>query len=101
MRSSPNVNNVSEDAVVITAKAAELFLAHLAVNAHDRKNDHNLEYNDIAEIVEQNSEFSFLHDIIPKKITVREYRKMLAEFQNEDTTEKCNRKREASSEEEN
>jgi len=102
MRSSPRVNQLSEDAIVITAKAAELFLAHLALSANEKRKDpQSLEYTDIADIVQNKSEFSFLQDVIPKKITVREYRQLISGLQTEGaekSSDKC--EQEPSSEEE-
>ena len=86
MKSSPEVANVSSEAVLLTAKAAEMFLSLLASTSLDQAADEQtLDYNDIARIVHSDARFAFLKDIIPKKITVREYNAILKEVEKEES----------------
>jgi len=84
MRSSPDVPNVSSDTVLLTAKAAELFLALLASESINKSRNKTLEYNHISHVVHTDPRFAFLKDIIPKKIVVREYRNILKEVETEE-----------------
>ncbi|RWS17777.1 chromatin accessibility complex protein 1-like protein [Dinothrombium tinctorium] len=87
MRSSPHVRDVSEDATVLAAKGAEMFLAFLASKAYEKSDDKtHLDYKHIADAVERDSQLAFLKDIIPQKITVRQYRQLLQETEHDKQT---------------
>lgn len=82
MKSSPDAANLSSDAVLLTAKAAELFLAVMANTAFEESSSsETLDYNDISKMVESDERFAFLKDIIPPKITVRTYQAILKEVE--------------------
>jgi chromatin accessibility complex protein 1 len=86
MKSSPDAANVSSDAVLLTAKAAELFMDVLAKKALENSDkDDTIEYNDIARVVHSDPRFAFLKDIIPQKITVRAYRTILKEVEEKES----------------
>ncbi|KAI2796103.1 hypothetical protein RDWZM_000264 [Blomia tropicalis] len=73
MRSSPNLTTVKNDAVALTAHAAELFVRDLVQRTYqhvDLKSE--LKYEDLADFI-ASSDINFLKDIIPKTITVAEY----------------------------
>ncbi|KAL0268670.1 UNVERIFIED_CONTAM: hypothetical protein PYX00_010514 [Menopon gallinae] len=61
MKSSPDVENVSSESIHLVAKAAELFIQYLAQKSlmySDNKS--NLQYKDVAIIVDQDQELEFL-----------------------------------------
>ncbi|XP_078254718.1 chromatin accessibility complex protein 1 [Rhinoraja longicauda] len=81
MKSCPDVSSINQDALVLTAKATELFVQHLATYAYKSSTSEKKElaYNDLADCVENSETFQFLADILPKKILASEYLKMLEE----------------------
>ncbi|XP_032875770.1 chromatin accessibility complex protein 1 [Amblyraja radiata] len=81
MKSCPDVSSINQDALVLTAKATELFVQHLATYAYKSNSSEKKEltYNDLADCVENCETFQFLADILPKKILASEYLKMLEE----------------------
>lgn len=57
----------------------ELFITYLAQQTQ-RKNTGNreLNYEDLASFVQHNNKLEFLHEILPEKITVKQFREILA-----------------------
>ncbi|XP_036119799.1 chromatin accessibility complex protein 1 isoform X1 [Molossus molossus] len=87
MKSSPEVSSINQEALVLTAKATELFVQHLATYSyrHGRgKEAKALTYNDLSSAAEESETFQFLADILPKKILASKYLKMLKEKDEED-----------------
>lgn len=56
----------------------ELFISYLTVQTH-KHNAHkkDLNYNDLSKFVQDEEKLEFLHQIVPKKITVKEFREIL------------------------
>ncbi|XP_063812214.1 chromatin accessibility complex protein 1-like [Pseudophryne corroboree] len=80
MKSSPDVTNINQDALIITAKATELFVKYLASYSYKHgsgKETNTLTYDDLSNTVEESETFQFLSDILPKKILGSDYLKML------------------------
>ncbi|KAK6617778.1 hypothetical protein RUM43_014006 [Polyplax serrata] len=78
MKSSPDVENVSSESIHLVAKATELFIQYLAQESLiNSKSAAELRYEDLAEIVDKDQRLEFLRELIPQKITVREYRSLL------------------------
>ncbi|CAH2286015.1 chromatin accessibility complex 1 [Pelobates cultripes] len=80
MKSSPDVANINQDALIITAKATELFVKYLASYSYKHgtgKESNTLTYDDLSETAEESETFQFLSDILPKKILASEYLEML------------------------
>ncbi|OTF79745.1 chromatin accessibility complex protein 1-like protein [Euroglyphus maynei] len=76
IRSCPNLTTVKKDAIVLTSMAAELFLQDLIKNVYKLSPDKaNLTYNILADFIAK-PEYSFLHEAIPQKITVRQYEEL-------------------------
>merc|ERR1712050_1490 len=74
MKSSPDVAHLSNDSLYLVTKATEIFVQDLSRYCLKRSKDPNkVTYNDLAEIVDNDEIYQFLQDIIPKKITAREY----------------------------
>lgn len=82
MKSSPEVSSINQEALVLTAKATELFVQYLATYSYRHGNGKEkkaLTYNDLSNTAEESETFQFLADILPKKILASKYLKMLKE----------------------
>ncbi|XP_066435158.1 chromatin accessibility complex protein 1 [Eleutherodactylus coqui] len=80
MRSSPDVSSINPDALIITAKATELFVKYLVSYSYKHgtgKETNTLTYDDLSNTAEESETFQFLSDILPKKILASDYLKML------------------------
>ncbi|XP_069815909.1 chromatin accessibility complex protein 1 [Dendropsophus ebraccatus] len=80
MKSSPDVSSINQDALLITAKATELFVKYLAMYSYKHgtgKETNTLTYDDLSHTAEESETFQFLSDILPKKILASDYIKML------------------------
>ncbi|KAK2090647.1 Chromatin accessibility complex protein 1 [Saguinus oedipus] len=87
MKSSPEVSSISQEALVLTAKATELFVQYLATYFYRHssgKKKKVLTYSDLANTAEESETFQFLADISPKKMLASKYQKMLEEEKRED-----------------
>lgn len=60
----------------------EMFIKHLAISSEKAAGGKEIEYKHVAEVVNTSERFDFLTEIIPKKITVRQFKKYLAEKKN-------------------
>jgi len=81
MKSDPDVQILRSDSVVLATKATELFIDYLTKESYQfTKNSgrKTLQYDDIAETVNQSDEFSFLEDIIIKRTKGSQIKKLLA-----------------------
>ncbi|XP_077127394.1 chromatin accessibility complex protein 1 [Ranitomeya variabilis] len=80
MKSSPDVSCINQDALLITAKATELFVKYLASYSYRHgggKDTNTLTYDDLSSAAERSDTFQFLSDILPKKILASDYLKIL------------------------
>ncbi|KAM6216063.1 chromatin accessibility complex protein 1 [Rhynchocyon petersi] len=87
MKSSPEVSSINQEALMLTAKATELFVQYLATCSyrHGRgKEKKALTYRDLSDTAEDSETFQFLTDILPKKILASKYLNMLKEKREED-----------------
>lgn len=78
MKSSPDVEAVGAEPLYLVTKVTELFVIDLAKRAFKNSKNTFLEYKHIAEIVQEDDTLDFLREIMPKKITVRQYKEMMA-----------------------
>ncbi|XP_060523191.1 chromatin accessibility complex protein 1 [Cylas formicarius] len=79
MKSSSDVETVSRESSVLMSKATELFIKNLTQEGYNRTNKgKKLDYKHLAQVVHNDEKYNFLRDILPKKITVLEYKKILA-----------------------
>ncbi|KAL2734213.1 chromatin accessibility complex protein 1 [Vespula squamosa] len=79
MKSSPYVDTVGQDGLYLVTKATELFIHYLTEEAHMQNNKgNNLDYKHLAEVVQTNDTLEFLREIMPRKITVRQFKEMMA-----------------------
>ncbi|KAL3889867.1 hypothetical protein ACJMK2_002189 [Sinanodonta woodiana] len=85
MKSSPDVSCISQEALFLAGKATELFIQSLAQVSLEKSTDKkSLQYRDLAEVVNSIDTLQFLQDIVPKKITAREFFEMLKQNEDED-----------------
>ncbi|XP_076382307.1 chromatin accessibility complex protein 1 [Megalopta genalis] len=79
MKSSPYVDIIGQDCLYLVTKATELFIHYLTEEAHLQSNKgHLLDYKHLAEVVQTNDTLEFLREIMPRKITVRQFKEMMA-----------------------
>ncbi|XP_044758801.1 chromatin accessibility complex 16kD protein [Coccinella septempunctata] len=83
MKSSSDVENVGKDSVILMSKAAELFIRKLVVDSFNcmKQKDpssRTLKYQNLATVVQRSNKYHFLKDMTPMKITVREYKRIMA-----------------------
>ncbi|CAK6438972.1 unnamed protein product [Pipistrellus nathusii] len=93
MKSSPEVSSINQEALVLTAKATELFVQYLATYSYRHgsgKEKRALTYHDLSDAAEESETFQFLADILPKKILASKYLKMLKEKEEEEEEEENN-----------
>ncbi|KAL3273686.1 hypothetical protein HHI36_015116 [Cryptolaemus montrouzieri] len=93
MKSSSDVENVGKESTIIMAKAAELFIKKLVMDGYNTMRggagtNKTLQYQFLAEIVQSDDKYEFLRDMMPKKITVREYKKIMAKKNEENGVNK-------------
>jgi len=98
MKSAPGVQNLTPDAVAVATRFGELFIAGFCKEAYEHKlqeekDPRTLIYKDLTSIVhgegdkEGLDQYAFLQDIIPRKITVKEYWDIIAQQQNDPTVD--------------
>ncbi|XP_077990736.1 chromatin accessibility complex protein 1-like [Glandiceps talaboti] len=75
MKTSPEVSSIGQEAILLVAKATELFIADFAQKAHERETEgaKKLAYRDLAEVVGDTESMQFLADILPPKIVALDY----------------------------
>ncbi|XP_076173069.1 chromatin accessibility complex protein 1 isoform X2 [Ptiloglossa arizonensis] len=79
MKSSPYVDTIGQDGLYLVTKATELFIHYLTEEAHLQSHKGNsLDYKHLAEVVQTNDTLEFLREIMPRKITVRQFKEMMA-----------------------
>ncbi|XP_018331096.1 chromatin accessibility complex protein 1 [Agrilus planipennis] len=78
MRSSADVESVHKEAVLSLAKATEGFLKGLSNEVfRSSRPAHTITYTHVSDVVHDCEKYEFLREIIPKKITVGDYKKLL------------------------
>ncbi|KOC61360.1 Chromatin accessibility complex protein 1, partial [Habropoda laboriosa] len=79
MKSSPYVDTIGQDGLYLVTKATELFIHYITEEAHLLNSKGNsLDYKHLAEVVQTNDVLEFLREIMPRKITVRQFKEMMA-----------------------
>jgi len=85
MKSTPDIENIGLPSLHVVTKATELFIQKLTMDALKAQRHHrHLEYNDLARAVEENESLYFLREVLPKKITMAEYYKLVGKESSED-----------------
>ncbi|XP_014205605.1 chromatin accessibility complex protein 1-like [Copidosoma floridanum] len=88
MKSSPQVEAIGQDCLFSVAKATELFIHFLSEEAHRKSNKAStLDYKHLAEVVQTNDALEFLRETLPRKITVRQFKEMMAEKNSESSSD--------------
>ncbi|XP_011497026.1 PREDICTED: chromatin accessibility complex protein 1 [Ceratosolen solmsi marchali] len=88
MKSSPQVEAIGQDCLFLVAKATELFVHYLSEESHQKSNKAgNLEYKHLAEVVQTNETLEFLREIMPRKITVRQFKEMIDDKNSESSSD--------------
>ncbi|XP_065222788.1 chromatin accessibility complex protein 1 [Planococcus citri] len=80
MKSSPDTENIGQDSLFLVARSTELFvkyLTHKAYEMHKREKQKVLDYPSLADAVQTMESMAFLKEIMPRKITVKEYKEKL------------------------
>ncbi|XP_071490455.1 chromatin accessibility complex protein 1-like [Diadema antillarum] len=78
MKSSPEISAISQESLYLITRATELFVGCLAQESLKRSGTpKSLAYSDLANVVNNQEEFQFLADVVPKKIRVSEYLEMI------------------------
>lgn len=80
MKSSPEVEAVGPEPLFVVARVTELFLGELARRALQEAGGDGrgpLLYRHVADVVQRDDTLDFLREIMPRKITVREYKLMM------------------------
>ncbi|KAF6018646.1 CHRAC1 [Bugula neritina] len=74
MKSSPDVENISQDALTAVTAATELFVKDLTQKVYKLMphKDMGITYNDVAALVNNEDSYGFLDDIIPRKTMGRD-----------------------------
>ncbi|XP_058458428.1 chromatin accessibility complex protein 1 [Malaya genurostris] len=83
MKTSPSIGSINPDALFLMCRAAEMFIEHVAKNSH-KKGMKNLDYKHLASYVESEEALEFLVQILPKKITVKEYKMIMEDKKDTD-----------------
>ncbi|XP_055689055.1 chromatin accessibility complex 16kD protein-like [Lutzomyia longipalpis] len=95
MKSSADVGSITAEAIQLVSKSTELFIGELVQNALKECEKQkggaggakNVDYKSLAEYVQSESKLEFLQQMIPKKITVKEYRELLRKSEEENVQE--------------
>lgn len=77
MKSSPEVENISQESLYLVTRATELFIQYLTQEAFRISGHHKMDYKHIAEIVQTREEMEFLREIMPRKITYKQYKELM------------------------
>ncbi|KAL6791356.1 histone-fold-containing protein [Trichoderma sp. SZMC 28013] len=72
----PDVQMCSNNAAFVITLAAEMFIQHLAEEAHtqaklERKPRRNIQYKDVANAISHRDNLEFLEDVAPKTVTLK------------------------------
>lgn len=79
MKMDPNISDgINIEANYVVCAAAELFIKHLAKEVYEM-DTRCLTYKNLASYIAKDDKLDFLQDVVPVKITVRDYKKILSE----------------------
>jgi len=85
MKSSPEVETVTQESLFLITRATELFIMYLSKLGQRNGEDHDtVNYADLASVVLRKDSMDFLQDIVPKKIKYSEYLKLMEEEKSDD-----------------
>jgi DNA polymerase epsilon subunit 4 len=80
INADPERLHTSKNAAFAIALATEMFIQHLSTTTHnvvkaERKPRRNIQYRDVASAVAKTDNLEFLTDVVPKTITMKEFKK--------------------------
>merc|ERR1712080_74547 len=85
MKSSPEVETVTQESLFLITRATELFIMYLSKLGQRNGEDHDsVNYADLASVVLRKDSMDFLQDIVPKKIKYSEYLQLMEEEKDND-----------------
>ncbi|XP_058121641.1 chromatin accessibility complex protein 1 [Anopheles ziemanni] len=99
MKTSPDMGIINQEALFLMCRSAEMFIEHMAKGSH-KAGSKSLDYKDLAEYVQKNDNLEFLQQILPVKITVKQYRELMAKKRNPDSDTESEEEEEAGGDEE-
>ncbi|KAL1110270.1 hypothetical protein AAG570_008347 [Ranatra chinensis] len=86
MKSSPDVETISQEALYLVCKCAELFIQYLTTSGLGEDKD-KLDYKHVANFIEKHESLNFLAEILPQKMTVRECREFMKRYDFQEVVE--------------
>lgn len=79
MKMDPNItDNITVEANYLACAATELFIKHLAKKVYEM-DKRCLSYQNLSKYISGDTKLDFLNEVVPKKLTVREYKKIMSE----------------------
>ncbi|KAK9731825.1 Histone-like transcription factor (CBF/NF-Y) and archaeal histone [Popillia japonica] len=83
MKTADGADNIGKEAVFLSTRATEMFIKLLVKEGYRNTNcAKKLTYNNLVNVIHNTSRFEFLEIVIPKKITVRQYKELIAKSEN-------------------
>lgn len=82
MKMDPNITDqITIEANYLVCSATEIFIRKLVRDAFqaNKEDKETLDYRNLAKYVQDHEDLDFLHAVLPNKITVKDYKKILAE----------------------
>uniref|UniRef100_U5EHH9 Putative histone-fold protein chrac subunit n=1 Tax=Corethrella appendiculata TaxID=1370023 RepID=U5EHH9_9DIPT len=83
MKTSPEIEKINGESLFLVCRAAELFISFITKKSYI-SGSRNFDYKHMANYVEKTDMLEFLLQILPKKITVHEFKKKMAEKNDSD-----------------
>ncbi|XP_067633739.1 chromatin accessibility complex 16kD protein [Eurosta solidaginis] len=78
MKSSLNTGQISNEVLFLMTKATEMFVQKLTKEAYAKvKDDKTLKYKHLSQYVQKEKNLEFLLQIVPAKIKVKDFKKIL------------------------
>ncbi|XP_017491124.1 PREDICTED: chromatin accessibility complex protein 1 [Rhagoletis zephyria] len=78
MKSSLNTGQITNEVLFLMTKATEMFVQKLTEEAYAKvKEDNNLKYKHLSQYVQKEKNLEFLLQIVPAKIKVKDFKKIL------------------------
>lgn len=78
MKSSLNTGQITNEVLFLMTKSTEMFIQKLTEEAYGRvKDDNTLKYKHLSQYVQKEKNLEFLLQIVPAKIKVKDFKKIL------------------------
>ncbi|GJQ77407.1 hypothetical protein Trydic_g20806 [Trypoxylus dichotomus] len=83
MKTADGADNIGKEAVFLSTRATEMFIKLLVKEGYRNTNSaKKLNYNNLVNVIHNKSRYEFLEIVIPKKITVRQYKELMTKGEN-------------------